>query len=80
MSNNGYEDYVKVEDNYTVAVKIIDSTFNQPDEEYYVLIDEDFVRSQNKEPVYGMHSDVWHFKTRKCFRDFFHVKMKIEIF
>ncbi len=76
MSNNGYEEYVKVDDdNTTISVKIIDSTFNRPGEKYYVLIDEDFVKSQNyKEPIYGIHYDVWNFTTRKCFKDFFHVK------
>ncbi|GES88668.1 hypothetical protein GLOIN_2v1869233 [Rhizophagus clarus] len=55
--------YVKLIDDYTVNVTIIDSIFNSPiNTTYYVIIGNGFVKSQKyNEPLYGLTSNVWHF-------------------
>ncbi len=54
------------EDETTVIVKIIKSTFNQPGEKYYVSIDNNFVKSQTyQEPLYGIKKKRWSFTTRE---------------
>jgi len=63
-----HENYIRIsdEDPTTVNITILDSTFNVPDETYYVLIDNNFVKSQiYKEPLYGLNEEVWTFKTRR---------------
>ncbi len=51
----------------TVNVTIIGSTFSQFDKRYYVLIDNDFVKSRiYKEPLYGLNERVWSFTISKC--------------
>ncbi|CAG8639214.1 1493_t:CDS:10 [Funneliformis mosseae] len=61
-SNN---EYVTLDENgTTVNVKIINSTFNRPGERYYVLIENDFVMSQEyQEPLLGLQNKDWFFTT-----------------
>ena len=43
-SNNGYDQFVVLsDDESTVNIKILDSTFNKPGEKYFVLIDDGFI-------------------------------------
>ncbi len=71
LNSRRHEDYIEVVDDTTVSVKIISSTFNMPNETYYVLIDNNFVKNRMyKDPLYGLNEKVWLFKTSKCFINF----------
>ncbi|CAB4437946.1 unnamed protein product [Rhizophagus irregularis] len=49
---------------YTIKIKVIDSTFNQPNTKYYVLIDDGFVMSKDlQEPIIGLQDNAWNFNT-----------------
>ncbi|PKC02710.1 hypothetical protein RhiirA5_424842 [Rhizophagus irregularis] len=57
-------DFVKLIDDYTIEIKVIDSTFNQPNTKYYILMDDGFVESKDlKEPIIGIQDDSWRFIT-----------------
>ncbi|CAB5216324.1 unnamed protein product [Rhizophagus irregularis] len=61
-NNNG--DFVKFIDDYTIEIKVINSTFNQPNTKYYVLIDDGFVKSKDlQEPIPGIQDNAWNFMT-----------------
>ncbi|CAB4399012.1 unnamed protein product [Rhizophagus irregularis] len=61
-NNNG--DFVKPIDDYTIEIKVINSTFNQPNTKYYVLIDDGFVKSKDlQEPIPGIQDNAWNFMT-----------------
>jgi len=68
ISGNNHE-FVELEDENIVSVKIIKSTFNQPGGSYHVTIDNNFVKSQaNQEPLYGIKNHGWSFTIEsKCF-------------
>ncbi|CAJ0636045.1 23068_t:CDS:10 [Entrophospora sp. SA101] len=51
-------------DSLTVAVKVLQSTFNQPSTDYFIAIDSDFVRANETHyPIEGIQKNVWKFKT-----------------
>ncbi|RHZ84119.1 hypothetical protein Glove_85g129 [Diversispora epigaea] len=52
------------EDGLTVAVKIIRSTFSYPNSQFYVKVDNNFVRSKAYgEPLMGINDNIWNFNT-----------------
>ncbi|GBC29470.2 hypothetical protein GLOIN_2v1791295 [Rhizophagus irregularis DAOM 181602=DAOM 197198] len=53
-------------DNYTVHIPIFESTFSQPNSSYYVLVDNNFVISQERdEPLMGIiKKNIWTFSTK----------------
>ncbi|CAB4441709.1 unnamed protein product [Rhizophagus irregularis] len=56
------ENYVTLDNNNTVNVKVINGTFNNPGKTYYVMIANNFVKSQlYHEPLYGLNNYVWSF-------------------
>ncbi|CAG8529652.1 2653_t:CDS:10 [Ambispora gerdemannii] len=53
-----------------VTIDVFKSTFNQPDTEYYVMVNTGFVeRPGNHEAIYGIERNIWHFKTESNFKD-----------
>ncbi|GES87507.1 hypothetical protein GLOIN_2v1834901 [Rhizophagus clarus] len=61
INNKEFVNYI---DDYTIEVTVIDSTFNQPNTKYYVLIDDGFVKSKDlQEPILGIQQPVWYFMT-----------------
>ncbi|CAB4437910.1 unnamed protein product [Rhizophagus irregularis] len=57
-------DFIEAIDDYTIKIKVIDSTFNQPNTKYYVLIDDGFVMSKDlQEPIIGLQDNAWNFNT-----------------
>nr|CAG8533465.1 4961_t:CDS:10 [Entrophospora candida] len=51
-------------DSLTVAVKVLQSTFNQPSTDYFIAVDSDFVRADETHyPIEGIQKNVWKFKT-----------------
>ncbi|GET60705.1 hypothetical protein GLOIN_2v1481815 [Rhizophagus irregularis DAOM 181602=DAOM 197198] len=51
-------------DNYTVHIPIFESTFSQPNSSYYVLVDNNFVISQERdEPLMGIGNKIWMLST-----------------
>jgi hypothetical protein len=51
-------------DNHTVHIPIFSSTFNQPNSSYYVVIDNNFVISQERnEPLLGIIQKTWMIST-----------------
>ncbi|CAG8457669.1 3629_t:CDS:10 [Funneliformis mosseae] len=55
----------------TVYVKLIESTLNQPDSKYYVLIENNFVKNRvYQEPLYGIKENVWYFNTTRIEEEF----------
>ena len=56
------------DDGSGVNITVLSSTFNQPSSQYFVLIDDGFVKSRiYQEPIIGIQDDVWTFSTRKYF-------------
>ncbi|POG58553.1 hypothetical protein GLOIN_2v1885764 [Rhizophagus irregularis DAOM 181602=DAOM 197198] len=52
-------------DNYTVHIPIFESTFSQPNSSYYVLVENNFVISQERdEPLIGIKEKLWMLSTR----------------
>ena len=65
VSHNN-EDFVKIIDDYTIKIKVINSTFNQPNTMYYILMDDGFVKSKDlQEPILGIQDNAWNFMTSK---------------
>jgi hypothetical protein len=63
-SSPQYVQYVNDTDNTEIEVKILSSTFNQFNSNYYITIDDNFVRSRDfNEPLMGIGSGVWMIKT-----------------
>ncbi|RGB24226.1 hypothetical protein C1646_676525 [Rhizophagus diaphanus] len=57
-------DFVKFINDYTIEIKVINSTFNQPNTNYYVLMDDGFVKSKDlQEPILGIQDNAWNFMT-----------------
>ncbi|PKY59504.1 hypothetical protein RhiirA4_515411 [Rhizophagus irregularis] len=51
-------------DNYTVHIPIFESTFSQSNSSYYVLVDNNFVISQERdEPLMGIGNKIWMLST-----------------
>ncbi|CAG8448987.1 7460_t:CDS:10, partial [Ambispora gerdemannii] len=49
---------------YTVGIKILRSTFNQPGASYYVVVDSDFVKTRKfNEALTGIEAYVWKFNS-----------------
>ncbi|CAG8445521.1 13268_t:CDS:2 [Acaulospora colombiana] len=47
-------------DSLTITVKVISSVFNQPGEQYYIKMDNNFVKSKDlNEPLKGIESHIW---------------------
>ncbi|PKC06050.1 hypothetical protein RhiirA5_400596 [Rhizophagus irregularis] len=64
ISNNNGE-FVRYIDDFTIEITVIDSTFNQPNAKYYVLIDNGFVKNRNyQEPIIGIQNSGWSFITK----------------
>ncbi|RGB30356.1 hypothetical protein C1646_765457 [Rhizophagus diaphanus] len=64
ISNNNGE-FVRYIDDFTIEITVIDSTFNQPNAKYYVLIDNGFVKNRNyQEPIIGIQNNGWSFITK----------------
>ncbi|PKC02713.1 hypothetical protein RhiirA5_424845 [Rhizophagus irregularis] len=62
--SNDNGNFVEAIDDYTIKIKVIDSTFNQPNTKYYVLIDDGFVESKDlQEPIIGIQDNAWNFNT-----------------
>ncbi|KAG9306395.1 hypothetical protein G9A89_018278 [Geosiphon pyriformis] len=52
-------------DHKTITVDVFESTFNQPDQEYFIVIDNNFVKdSQYNEAIIGIRGNIWRFKTK----------------
>ncbi|PKY34783.1 hypothetical protein RhiirB3_532939 [Rhizophagus irregularis] len=52
-------------DNHTVHIPIFSSTFNQPNSSYHVVIDNNFVISQERnEPLLGINEKTWMISTK----------------
>ncbi|GBC21452.2 hypothetical protein GLOIN_2v1885764 [Rhizophagus irregularis DAOM 181602=DAOM 197198] len=52
-------------DNHTVYIPIFESTFNQPNSTYYVLVENNFVISQERdEPLVGIRKNIWTLSTK----------------
>ncbi|KAG9292372.1 hypothetical protein G9A89_015242 [Geosiphon pyriformis] len=52
------------DDNRTISIGILSSTFNQPNSEYFVVIDNNFVKSQShSQPLIRIQQDLWKFST-----------------
>ncbi|CAJ0891864.1 4292_t:CDS:2 [Entrophospora sp. SA101] len=63
QSCSGQSDYVQIEGN-TVQVKVLKSTFNSPGSEYYVTIEDDFVKdSVTNQNLFGIKPKIWDFNT-----------------
>ncbi|KAF0501473.1 hypothetical protein F8M41_020002 [Gigaspora margarita] len=62
-------------DEFAISIFVINSTFNEYDEQYFVNMDNNFVKNKvNNEPIKGIHDDIWILKTdlpnnRKLYSD-----------
>ncbi|CAG8486142.1 3105_t:CDS:10 [Acaulospora morrowiae] len=69
-SNDGFRQTIPAQsgscsvNSRNVNCTVLPVTFNQPDTEYYVVVDPDFVRSaEYNEPLAGIKPNLWKFKT-----------------
>nr|CAG8526867.1 13248_t:CDS:10 [Entrophospora candida] len=57
-------DYVQISNETTAQVKVLKSTFNNPGNEYYVTVEDDFVKSATTDQnIIGINSKAWNFST-----------------
>ncbi|CAJ0826190.1 11036_t:CDS:10 [Entrophospora sp. SA101] len=57
-------DYVQISNETTAQVKVLKSTFNNPGSEYYVTVEDDFVKSATTDQnIIGINSKAWNFST-----------------
>ncbi|PKY28185.1 hypothetical protein RhiirB3_416790 [Rhizophagus irregularis] len=51
-------------DNQTLILNVLESTFNQPNAKYYIVIDDNFVQDwETNQPLFGLESNIWTFNT-----------------
>ncbi|RIB20345.1 hypothetical protein C2G38_1204466 [Gigaspora rosea] len=61
--NIEHSDYPHIYNSY-VIVKVINSTFNEYGEQYFVTMDNNFVKDMDNEtPLKGIHDGIWILKT-----------------
>ncbi|CAG8523492.1 3413_t:CDS:10 [Paraglomus occultum] len=61
---SGQSEYVSISNNNTVFIQVLDSTFNQPNTNYYVIVGSNFVKSEKfGEALAGINKNVWYFNT-----------------
>ncbi|RHZ63723.1 hypothetical protein Glove_328g122 [Diversispora epigaea] len=64
VNANNYEYCSISEDGLTVTVKVIRSTFSYPNGQFYVKVDNNFVKSKvYDEPLKGINDNIWKFNT-----------------
>ncbi|CAG8711116.1 15217_t:CDS:2, partial [Gigaspora rosea] len=64
VSGNNYQFCTLSSNGMIVTVNVISSTFNNPGQQYYVQVDNNFVRSRlSKEPLLGIQLRIWQFST-----------------
>ncbi|RHZ63687.1 hypothetical protein Glove_328g61 [Diversispora epigaea] len=64
VNANNYEYCSISEDGLTVTVKVIRSTFSYPNGQFYVKVDNNFVKSKvYGEPLKGIDDNIWKFNT-----------------
>ncbi|RHZ49462.1 hypothetical protein Glove_520g12 [Diversispora epigaea] len=64
VNANNYDFCFISEDGLTVTIKVIRSTFSYPNSQFYVKIDNNFVRSKvYGEPLKGINDNIWNFNT-----------------
>ncbi|RIB12207.1 hypothetical protein C2G38_2201284 [Gigaspora rosea] len=56
-------EFCKLDDTFYVIVKVINSTFNEYSEQYFVTMDNNFVKNFNEDPLKGIHDGIWILKT-----------------
>ncbi|RIA89902.1 hypothetical protein C1645_771194 [Glomus cerebriforme] len=63
-ASSQYVNYVNGTSNTEVVVQILSSTFSRFNSNYYITIEDDFVRNQDfNEPLKGIESGIWMIKT-----------------
>ena len=64
---SGQSKYCILSENHqTVTIKIFTSTFNQPSTDYFVMIDDNFVKiNETGEAIKGIQANTWTFKISK---------------
>ncbi|CAG8611342.1 11793_t:CDS:2 [Funneliformis caledonium] len=51
-------------DNRTINISILESTFNQPNAKYYIVIEDNVVNDlETNQPIIGIGSNIWEFNT-----------------
>ncbi|GBB88775.1 hypothetical protein RclHR1_15380003 [Rhizophagus clarus] len=51
-------------DNQTLILNVLESTFNQPNTKYYIVIDDNVVQDwETNQPLLGLESNIWVFNT-----------------
>ncbi|KAF0450267.1 hypothetical protein F8M41_002203 [Gigaspora margarita] len=69
-------EFCKIDDYSNVIIKVINSTFNEYGEQYFVTIDNNFVKGNDGSPQKGIHDGIWILKTedRKIYLDMINEK------
>ena len=53
-------------DKMTINIKVLESTFNQPNSSYYIVVDDNAVKGwTSNQPLLGVLSNNWKFNTSK---------------
>ncbi|CAG8597066.1 1189_t:CDS:2, partial [Diversispora eburnea] len=62
---NGVNSFCSISDNgLTVTVNVLKSTFSNPNSQFYIKVDNDFVRSKAyRESLRGIYDNIWKFNT-----------------
>ncbi|KAG9301728.1 hypothetical protein G9A89_003273 [Geosiphon pyriformis] len=71
-------------DNKTIRVDVFGSTFNQPDKDYFIVVNNNFVKDvQYNEAIKGINRNIWQFKTEgkeSKYADFNKINDEREVF
>ncbi|RIB07572.1 hypothetical protein C2G38_418510 [Gigaspora rosea] len=65
-------EFCKIDNKFNVTIKVINSTFNEYGEQYFVTMDDNFIKDTLvEEPLKGIHDGIWILKTddRKIYLD-----------
>ncbi|CAI2182418.1 6647_t:CDS:10 [Funneliformis geosporum] len=60
----GNSPFIYSADNKTIILDVLESTFNQPNAKYYIVINDNVVKDwETKQPLIGIGSNIWTFNT-----------------
>jgi len=53
-------------DNKTINIKVLESTFNQPNSMYYIVVNDNAIKYwKSNQPLMGIERNHWRFNTSK---------------
>ncbi|RIB20987.1 hypothetical protein C2G38_2034755 [Gigaspora rosea] len=73
-------EFCNLDNGYNVIIKVINSTFNEYGEQYFVTMDSNFIKDiYHREPINGIHDGIWILKTALAFWTFINRRSEDEV-